>query len=76
MKQEEIKPSSGYPKLDEWVTIWRETLPKYFGYPFNEVSPLGEFYEWYYRAGINLMNLNNAGDPFTDTPWEVSSQVF
>ena len=44
--------SSGYTKLDEWVTIWRETLPKYFGYPFNEVSPLRDFYEWYYAAGI------------------------
>ena len=76
MEQEKSKVTSGYPKLDEWVTIWRETLPKYFGYPFNEVSPLRDFYEWYYAAGINLMNLNNAGDPFTDTPWEVSSQVF
>ena len=76
MKQEKSKVTSGYPKLDEWVTIWRETLPNYFGYPFNEVSPLRDFYEWYYAAGINLMNLNNAGDPFTDTPWEVSSQVF
>ncbi len=77
MIQEKTKDnSSGFAKLDEWVKIWQETLPNYFGYPFNEVSPLGEFYEWYYRAGINLMNLNNAGDPFTDTPWEVSSQVF
>ena len=76
MTQKNSNTSSGYPKLDEWVTIWRETLPKYFGYPFNEVSPLRDFYEWYYAAGINLMNLNNAGDPFTSTPWEVSSQVF
>ena len=77
MKQDELfdgkkeNVSSGYAKLDEWTKIWRETLPKYFGYPFNEVSPLRDFYEWYYAAGINLMNLNNAGDPFTDTPWEV-----
>lgn len=76
IKEDNKNTSSGYAKLDEWTTIWRETLPKYFGYPFNEVSPLRDFYEWYYAAGINLMNLNNAGDPFTDTPWEVSSQVF
>ncbi len=25
MKQEKSKVTSGYPKLDEWVTIWRET---------------------------------------------------
>ena len=75
MEKNTIK-SSGFEKLDRWVEIWQETLPKYFGYPFNEVSPLREFYEWYYANGINLMNLNNAGDPFTDTPWEVSSQVF
>ena len=54
MKQEGLfenikNTSSGYAKLDEWVTIWRQTLPKYFGYPFNEVSPLRDFYEWYYR---------------------------
>ena len=68
------KVSSGYAKLDEWVAIWRETLPKYFGYPFNEVSPLRDFYEWYYAAGINLMNLNNAGYP----SWvnEYSNTVF
>ena len=77
MKQEKrMSKGSGFAKLDEWVKIWQDTLPNYFGYPFNEVSPLGEFYDWYYRNGINLMNLNNAGDPFTDTPWEVSSQVF
>ena len=46
MKQEKSNPTSGYLKLDEWTKIWREMLPKYFGYPF------------------------------TDTPWEVSSQVF
>ena len=68
--------SSGFPLLDQWVSIWRQTLPLYFGYPFNEVSPLRDFYQWYYDAGINLMNLNNAGDPFSDHPWEVSSQVF
>jgi len=74
--ERKIAKSSGYEKLDRWVEIWQDTLPRYFGYPFNEVSPLREFYEWYYANGINLMNLNNAGDPFTDTPWEVSSQVF
>ena len=76
MNNNTIAKSSGFEKLDKWVEIWQQTLPKYFGYPFNEVSPLREFYEWYYANGINLMNLNNAGDPFTDTPWEVSSQVF
>ena len=74
--EEKAAKSSGYAKLDQWVKIWQQTLPQYFGYPFNEVSPLREFYEWYYANGIHLMNLNNAGDPFTDTPWEVSSQVF
>ncbi len=36
-----------------------------FGYPSNQKSPLISFYRWYVGSGLNLMLLNNCGDPFT-----------
>jgi len=35
-----------------------------------------DFYEWYLAAGLEVVNLNNAGDPMTDEPWAMSSHVF
>lgn len=35
-----------------------------------------DFYEWYLAAGLEVVNLNNAGDPMTDKPWAMSSHVF
>lgn len=75
----ETKPSeqrSGFPKLDEWTQVWKEGQTTYFGYPVNQRSALHEFYEWYLGTGMDLINLNNAGDPMTDEPWKMSSQAF
>lgn len=68
--------SSGFPELDEWVTAWKKSQSTYFGYPANQKSELHDFYEWYVKTGMEVVNLNNAGDPMTDTPWEMSSQKF
>ena len=35
-----------------------------------------EFYEWYVGTGLDRVNLNNAGDPMTDKPWNMSTQAF
>ena len=35
-----------------------------------------DFYEWYLAAGLEVVNLDNAGDPMTDEPWAMSSHVF
>ena len=68
--------SSGYQKLDEWTEVWKKGQQTYFGYPANQHSPLHDFYEWYLASGMDVVNLNNAGDPMTDDPWMMSSQAF
>ena len=67
---------SGYKKLDQWTDIWKEAQQTYFGYPVNQQSALQEFYEWYLATGMDRVNLNNAGDPMTDNPWNMSTQAF
>ena len=67
---------SGYEKLDAWTKIWKEGQQTYFGYPVNQESALQDFYEWYVGTGMDRVNLNNAGDPMTDKPWNMSTQAF
>lgn len=67
---------SGYQKLDEWTKRWKEGHEHYFGYPVNQHSEMHGFYEWYLGNGMDRINLNNAGDPMTDEPWEMSSHAF
>ena len=68
--------TSGYQMLDDWVTVWKGAQQSTFGYPANQVSPLHSFYEWYVQTGMDVVNLNNAGDPMTDNPERLSSQAF
>ena len=68
--------SSGFTKLDEWTQTRKEAQLTYFGYPVNEYSALADFYQWYVSSGMDAVNLNNAGDPMTDDPWNMSSQAF
>ena len=34
------------------------------------------FYAWYFETDMEVINLNNAGDPMTDEPWKKSSKAF
>lgn len=68
--------SSGHLKLDRWLKTWKKAQQNTFGYPANQVSPLHSFYEWYLHTGMDVVNLNNAGDPMTDNPEQLSSQSF
>lgn len=68
--------TSGFPELDEAVAKWKEGQKSFFGYPANQKSELHDFYEWYVNTGMEVVNLNNAGDPMTDGPWKMSSQKF
>lgn len=74
--QQMLAQTSGFPKLDEWVETWKAGQQTYFGYPANQQSEMRDFYEWYLGAGMEVINLNNAGDPMTDQPWNMSSQAF
>ena len=68
--------SSGFTELDEYVSVWKEQQKTFFGYPSNQKSELHDFYEWYIKTGMEVVNLNNAGDPMTDNPSQMSSQKF
>ena len=68
--------TSGFKELDEWTEKWKTGQQTYFGYPVNQQSAMRDFYEWYLSAGMEVVNLNNAGDPMTDKPWPMSSHAF
>ncbi len=67
---------SEYPKLNEWADRMKVAQQTYFGYPVNEKSELKDFYEWYTKSGLDVINLNNAGDPMTGEPFKMSSLPF
>ena len=67
---------SDWAALDEWALKQHEEQKTSFGYPVNEKSALHEFYRWYVSSGMDIVNINNAGDPMTDTPTKMSSQQF
>ena len=68
--------SDDLAKLNEWVKIWKEHQQTYFGYPVNECSTLSDFYKWYTSTGMDVVNLNNAGNPMSGEPFAMSSHVF
>lgn len=74
--QQLVAQTSGYEKLDEWVETWKKGQQTFFGYPLNQKSEMHDFYEWYLLTGMDVINLNNAGDPMTDKPEKMSSHVF
>ena len=71
-----LSQSSGYSKLDSMVQVWRTAQQTTFGYPASQESLLDGFYQWYTASGMDVINLNNAGDPMTDDPSTLSSQLF
>lgn len=71
-----LAQTSGFQKLDEWVEVWKTGRQTYFGYPANQQSEMSDFYKWYLSVGMEVVNLNNAGDPMTDKPWRMSSHAF
>ena len=70
------KHVDSFRELDEWVSKWKMGQQTYFGYPINERSELREFYDWYVLSKMDMVNINNAGDPMTDDPSLMSSQHF
>ena len=68
--------TSGYPELDDMVPVWKTAQQTTFGYPASQKSQLAQFYKWYVASGMDVVNLNNAGDPMTDEPSTLSTQMF
>ena len=71
-----LAQTSGYPELDDMVPVWKAAQQTTFGYPASQNSLLAHFYEWYVASGMDVVNLNNAGDPMTDEPSTLSTQKF
>ena len=67
---------SGYEYLDAMVPVWKKAQQTTFGYPASQESLLAKFYQWYIDSGMDVVNLNNAGDPMTDAPSTLSTQMF
>lgn len=64
------------PELDAMVEVWKTAQQTTFGYPASQESNLAAFYRWYLASGMDVVNLNNAGDPMTDNPSTLSTQKF
>jgi histidine decarboxylase len=64
------------PELDAMVEVWKTAQQTTFGYPASQESNLAAFYRWYLASGMDVVNLNNAGDPMTDDPSTLSTQKF
>ena len=68
--------NSGFPELDEWAEYVTGRKNLEFGYPVNQDVRLNEFYQWYFANDLDIVALNNVGDPFTDNPGLLSSHKF
>ena len=64
------------PELAAMVEVWKTAQQTTFGYPASQESNLASFYQWYLASGMDVVNLNNAGDPMTDDPSTLSTQKF
>lgn len=67
---------SGIEELDEWTKQIKVNCSQSIGYPCNQNIHLKGFYQWFYGNNLQIFSMNNAGDPFTDKPFNMSSQKF
>ena len=68
--------SSGIAELDEWALEMLDRKDREIGYPLNQNIRLRDFYKWYVENDICSLNLNNAGDPFSETGALLSAHGF
>ncbi len=50
-------------RLDEFARQAHVLRAQSVGYPLNQNTDLKEFYEWYLKAGVYEINMNNVGNP-------------
>ena len=68
--------SESIPELDSLVAQLQSAKPHILGYPVNQRSELHDFYEWYHSTGLDTLNLNNAGNPFDEEGYAMSTRQF
>ena len=67
---------SGFPELDEWAQDIVSRKLNQLGYPVNQDIQLKEFYKWFIANDLEIVGLNNVGDPFTDNAALLSAHKF
>lgn len=67
---------SGFPELDEWAQDIVSRKLNQLGYPVNQDIHLKEFYKWFIANDLEIVGLNNVGDPFTDNAALLSAHKF
>lgn len=68
--------TSGFPELDEWGKEILDRQYREYGYPVNQNIALRDFYKWYVDNGLDVVSLNNVGDPFSEGATLLSSHKF
>ena len=59
--------------LENMAEVARDDFRKMLGYPATENRNMDGFYDWYVKAGMTHVFMNNAGDPFGDTSVKFST---
>lgn len=72
----QVVVSSGFEQLDRWASECLAERSMTLGYPGNNDIRLEEFYRWYTGNNLELMIINNAGDPFEEGDHTLSSLDF
>ncbi|MBQ0064015.1 MAG: aminotransferase class V-fold PLP-dependent enzyme [Prevotella sp.] len=67
---------SGFAELDAWAEDVVDRKLSQLGYPVNQDIQLKEFYEWYLANDLEIVGLNNAGDPYSKESGLLSSHQF
>lgn len=57
---------SGFKELDRWASKINSRKLREIGYPVNQHLKLRRFYNWYMANNLEIVGLNNVGDPFSD----------
>ena len=68
--------TSGFEKLDKWVSGCMDRSKMSLGYPGNNDIKLHGFYKWYTKNNLESVIVNNAGDPFAEGDHTLSSLDF
>ena len=63
--------------IDEFLEQLAEVAPEDYshamGYPGTNNQNMNGFYDWYVPTGMSHVFLNNAGDPFSEQPFKMST---
>lgn len=56
--------NSPFPDLDQWAREMVANRTNQIGYPVNQDNALKEFYKWFVANDLEMVAMNNVGNPF------------